>query len=72
MLFNIINDINSGIERMLSKFAGETKLYGTVNTPKGQDAIKTDLDRLQQWNLMNENRTLFVDVGIFQCYMLQR
>ena len=49
----MINDINSGIERTLSKFAGDTKMFGTVNTPKGQDAIKTDLDRLQQWAQTN-------------------
>jgi len=38
ILFNIfINDTNSGVE--CSKFADDTKLWGMVNTPEGQDVI---------------------------------
>jgi len=33
VLFNI-SDINSGIECTLSKFANDTKLCGTVSTPR--------------------------------------
>jgi len=60
ILFNIfLNDINNRVERTLSQFADDTKLWYAVNKPEGQEAIQRDLDRLEHWayvNLMRFNK----------------
>ncbi|GAB0184267.1 triadin [Grus japonensis] len=48
-LLNIfVSNMDSGIERTLSKFANDTKLCGAVNMLEGRDAIQRDLYRLER------------------------
>ena len=50
MLFNIlVGDVDNGMKCILSKFADDTKLTGTVHTVEGRDTMHRDLDRLEKW-----------------------
>ncbi|RMC19206.1 hypothetical protein DUI87_03811 [Hirundo rustica rustica] len=60
LLFSIfINDLDVGLEGILSKFTDDIKLGGDVDSPEVREALQRDLEKLGVWaitNNMNVNR----------------
>jgi hypothetical protein len=51
LLFLIyINDIDIGIMSSILKFADDTKMYGKVDTNKGIETLRKDLEALNEWS----------------------
>ncbi|CAM5075615.1 unnamed protein product [Natator depressus] len=54
VLFNIfINDLEDGVDCILTKFAEDTKLGGEVDTLADMDRIQRALDKLEDWAKRN-------------------
>ena len=54
MLFNIfINDLDTELEGILSKFADDKKLGGTVESLEGREALHRDMCKLERWAFNN-------------------
>ncbi|KAJ7410586.1 rna-directed dna polymerase from mobile element jockey-like [Willisornis vidua] len=51
VLFIIINDLDAGLEGILSKFADNTKLGEAPDSLKGREGLQRDLDKLVGWTI---------------------
>ncbi|KAJ7407307.1 rna-directed dna polymerase from mobile element jockey-like [Pitangus sulphuratus] len=54
VLFNIfLNDLEKGLEGILSKFADNTKLREATDSLEGREALQRDLIKLEDWAITN-------------------
>lgn len=59
----IIRDLDAGAECTITKFSGDTKLGGAVDSSKGQELLQRNPDRLvalgnQQWHAIEQEQML--------------
>ncbi|KAJ7397320.1 rna-directed dna polymerase from mobile element jockey-like [Pitangus sulphuratus] len=53
-LFNVfINDLDVELEGILSKFADDTKVRGTVNFLEGNEVLQRDPEKPEDWAITN-------------------
>ena len=44
-----VNDLHAGLEDVLSKFAGDTKLGGAVASTEGGEGLQRNVNKLENW-----------------------